>query len=373
MDSGELRIFTGYRVLHNSTLGPGKGGLRYSPDLSLEESRALATLMTWKSALVNIPFGGAKGGVKCNTKEMSEGELERLTRRFTWEIAPFIGRDSDIPAPDMYTNPKVMAWIMDTYSILKGYTVPEVVTGKPLELGGSVGRYEATGKSVFLSALEAVKHTGLGNSLDGTRVVIQGSGNVGGIAANFFHQAGAKVMAMSNSTEGRYNPNGLDIQSILSLKDRYQYGIAHKEDCERITNKELLELDCDILVPAATSGQITGTNAPKLKCKILVEGANGPTEPEADDILFDRGIFVVPDILANVGGLTVSYFEWVQNVQELLWTEDQVSKRLEGIIKKAFKEVVEIAESKKVHMRIAAYLLGMERVAKAMNLRGVYP
>ena len=226
---------------------------------------------------------------------------------------------------------------------------------------------------MFLSALEAVKHTGLGNSLDGTRVVIQGSGNVGGIAANFFHQAGAKVMAMSNSTEGRYNPNGLDIQSILSLKDRYQYGIAHKEDCERITNKELLELDCDILVPAATSGQITGTNAPKLKCKILVEGANGPTEPEADDILFDRGIFVVPDILANVGGLTVSYFEWVQNVQELLWTEDQVSKRLEGIIKKAFKEVVEIAESKKVHMRIAAYLLGMERVAKAMNLRGVYP
>ena len=373
MDNGNLKIFTGYRVLHNSTLGPGKGGLRYSPDLSLEESRALATLMSWKSALVNIPFGGAKGGVKCNTKEMSEAEIERLTRRFTWEIAPFIGRDSDIPAPDMYTNPQVMAWIMDTYSILKGYTVPEVVTGKPLELGGSVGRYEATGKSVFISALEAVKHTGLGNSMDGLRVVIQGSGNVGGIAAQFFHNAGAKVIAISNSTEGRYNPNGLDILNTLSFEDRYKCKIAHIKECERLTNEEMLEVECDILVPAATSGQITGKNAPKLRCKILVEGANGPTEPEADDILFDRGIFVVPDILANVGGLTVSYFEWVQNVQELLWTEDQVSKRLEEIIKKAFKEVVEIAEAKKVHMRTAAYVLAMERVAKAMNLRGVYP
>ncbi len=373
MDSGELKMFTGYRVLHNATLGPGKGGLRYSPDLSLEESRALATLMTWKSALVNIPFGGAKGGVKCNTKEMSEGEIERLTRRFTWEIAPFIGRDSDIPAPDMYTSPKVMAWIMDTYSILKGYTVPEVVTGKPLELGGSVGRYEATGKSVFISALEAVKHTGLGSSLEGLKVAVQGSGNVGGIAAQFFHNAGAKVVAISNSKEGRYNPNGLDIINALSFEDRYQCKIAHIEECERISNEELLELECDILVPAATAGQITGENASKLNCKILVEGANGPTEPEADDILFDRGIFVVPDILANAGGLTVSYFEWVQNVQELLWTEDMVSKRLEEIIKKAFKEVAEIAESKKVHMRIAAYLLGMERVAKAMALRGVYP
>ncbi|MFC1495468.1 Glu/Leu/Phe/Val dehydrogenase [Thermodesulfobacteriota bacterium] len=373
MDNDELKIFTGYRVLHNSTLGPGKGGLRYSPDLSLEESRALATLMTWKSALVNIPFGGAKGGVKCDTKEMSESEIERLTRRFTWEIAPFIGRDSDIPAPDMYTNPKIMAWIMDTYSILKGYTVPEVVTGKPLELGGSVGRYEATGKSVFISALEATLHTGLAKSLEGVKVAIQGSGNVGGIAAQFFQNAGAKVVGISNSTEGRYNPNGLDIKNELSFKDKYQCHITHIDECERITNEELLEMDCDILVPAATSGQITEKNAPNLKCKILVEGANGPTEPSADDILFDRGVFVVPDILANAGGLTVSYFEWVQNVQELLWTEDQVAMRLEEIIKKAFREVVEIAETKKVHMRTAAYVLGMERVAKAMNLRGVYP
>ena len=373
MDNGELEVFTGYRILHDSTLGPGKGGLRYSPDLSREESRALAMLMTWKSALVNIPFGGAKGGVKCNTKEMSEGELERLTRRFTWEIAPFIGRDSDIPAPDMYTNPKVMAWIMDTYSILKGHTVPEVVTGKPIELGGSVGRYEATGRGVFLAALEAVKHTGIGKYMEGLRVVIQGSGNVGGIAAQFFHRAGAKVIAISNSKEGRYNPNGLDILNTVSSEDRYKCRIDHIEECERITNEELLELECDILVPAATEGQITGENAKNLKCKILAEGANGPTEPEADDILFERGIFVVPDILANSGGLTVSYFEWVQNVQELLWAEDQVTERLEEIIKKAFMEVVEIAENKKVNMRTAAYLLGMDRVAKAMKLRGVYP
>ncbi len=373
MDNGDLKTFTGYRVLHNSVLGPGKGGLRYSPDLSLEESRALATLMTWKAALVNIPFGGAKGGVNCDTKSMSEAEIERLTRRFTWEIAPFIGRDSDIPAPDMYTNPQVMAWIMDTYSILKGYTVPEVVTGKPLELGGSLGRYEATGKSVYISALEAVKYTGLGETLEGVRVAIQGAGNVGGIAAQFFHNAGAKVVAISNSTEGRYNPNGLDIQDAISFKDRYHCYLAHIDECEKITNEELLKVDCDILVPAATSGQITEGNASSLKCKILVEGANGPTEPEADDILFDRGIFIVPDILANAGGLTVSYFEWVQNVQELLWTEGQVAKRLEEIIKKAFKEVAETAESKKVHMRTAAYVIGMERVAKAMNLRGIYP
>jgi glutamate dehydrogenase (NAD(P)+) len=373
MDNGKLRVFTGYRVIHNPTLGPGKGGIRYHPDLNLEETRALAMLMTWKAALVNIPFGGAKGGVKCDTKQMSEQEIESLTRRFTWEIAPFIGRESDIPAPDMYTNPQVMAWIMDTYSILKGYSVPEVVTGKPLELGGSVGRFEATGKSVFLSASEAVRHIGLRNSLEGLRVAIQGSGNVGGIAAQFFHNAGAKVIAISNSETGQYNPSGLDIQSALDFGDRYRCRIGHIEDCERITNQELLELDCDILVPAAVSNQITKDNAPRLRCRILVEGANGPTTPEADDILFDRGVFTVPDILANAGGLTVSYFEWVQNVQELLWSEETVSQRLQQIILKAFHEVVEIAEAKKVHMRTAAYILGVERVAKAMALRGIYP
>ena len=373
MDDGRMEVFTGYRVIHNITLGPSKGGIRYHPDLNLEETRALAMLMTWKAALVNIPFGGAKGGVQCNTKMMSEKELENLTRRFTWEIAPFIGRDRDIPAPDMYTNPRVMAWMMDTYSILKGHPVPEVVTGKPLELGGSVGRFEATGKGVFLSALEAVRHMGLGNSLEGLKIVIQGSGNVGGIAAQFFHNAGAKVVGISDSKAGRYNPNGLNIASALDFKDRYKCTLSHIKDCERITNEELLELDCDILVPAAVANQIHEDNASKLRCRVIVEGANSPTTSEADDILFDRGILVVPDILANVGGLTVSYFEWVQNVQELLWSEAKVAARLEQIIKKAFSEVMSIAEEKKVKMRTAAYILGVERVANAMALRGIYP
>ncbi len=373
MDDGRMEVFTGYRVIHNVTLGPSKGGIRYHPDLNLEESRALAMLMTWKAALVNIPFGGAKGGVQCDTKGMSEKELENLTRRFTWEIAPFIGRDRDIPAPDMYTNPRVMAWMMDTYSILKGHPVPEVVTGKPLELGGSVGRFEATGKSVFLSTQEAVRHMNLGNSLDGLKIVIQGSGNVGGTAAQFFHNAGAKVVGISNSKAGRYNPNGLNITDALRFRDRYECSLSHIKDCERVTNEELLELECDILVPAAVANQIHENNASKLRCRLLVEGANSPTTSEADDILFDRGIFVVPDILANAGGLTVSYFEWVQNVQELLWSEAKVAERLEKIIRQAFRQVADIAEEKKVRMRTAAYILGVQRVAKAMSLRGIYP
>jgi glutamate dehydrogenase (NAD(P)+) len=273
----------------------------------------------------------------------------------------------------MYTNPRIMAWIMDTYSILKGYSVPEVVTGKPLELGGSVGRFEATGKSVFLCAIEAARHRNLGSSVEGLKVAIQGVGNVGGMAAQFFHNAGAKIVAISNSKTGQYNPNGLDIKKSLDFRDRYHCKLADIEDCERITNEELLETDCDILVPAAVSNQITKENASKLRCKIIVEGANSPTTPAADDILSDRGIFVVPDILANAGGLTVSYFEWVQNVQELLWTEEKVSERLEYIIKKAFNSVLEITEQKKISMRTAAYLLGIERVAKAMELRGIYP
>ncbi len=373
MDDGTMKVFTGYRVIHNATLGPSKGGIRYHPELNLEETRALAMLMTWKAALMNIPFGGAKGGVQCDTKVLSEKELENLTRRFTWEIAPFIGKDRDIPAPDMYTNPKVMAWIMDTYSILKGHSVPEVVTGKPIELGGSVGRFEATGKGVFISALEAVRHMGLGNSLEGQKVVIQGSGNVGGTAAQFFHDAGAKVVAISNSKGGRYNPNGLNISDALSFKDRYECAMSYIDDCESVTNEELLQLECDILIPAAVANQIHEDNASKVRCRVLVEGANSPTTSEADDILFDRGIFVVPDILANAGGLTVSYFEWVQNVQELLWTAEKVAERLEQIIKKAFSQVVGIAEEKKVKMRTAAYMLGVERVAKAMALRGIYP
>ncbi len=371
MDDGTLRIYAGYRVVHNPALGPGKGGIRYHPDLNLDEVRALAMWMTWKTAIVNIPFGGAKGGVRCDTKAMSSQEVENLTRRFTWEIAPFIGPESDIPAPDMYTNPQVMAWIMDTYSILKGYSVPGVVTGKPLELGGSLGRLEATGKGVFITAAEAAKHLGL--SLQGAKVVIQGAGNVGGVAAQQFRQAGAKIIAVSDSKGGIYNPKGLNVDQVISCKNRYQCFLTKEVDAEEVTNQELLELPCDILVPAALENQIDHQNAPKLQCRILAEGANGPTTPDADDILFERNIFVVPDILANAGGVTVSYFEWVQNLQELLWSEQEVSERLERILKQAFAKTLKIAEEKKVHMRTAAYILGVGRVVKAMTLRGIYP
>ena len=373
MDDGELRVFTGYRVIHSPTLGPGKGGIRYSPDLDLEETRALAILMSWKAALLNIPFGGAKGGVRCNTKELSEKELENLTRRFTWEIAPYIGRDSDILAPDMYTNPRIMAWIMDTYSILKGYSVPEVVTGKPLELGGSLGRFGATGRSVFLCAVEAVKYLGIAKSVKGMTVAIQGAGNVGGTAAQLFHEAGARVVAVSNSRTGFYNSDGLDISRIFSFENKYKFTLANINNLENISNEELLELDCDILIPAATAGQIIKENAPKLRCRILVEGANNPTTPEADAILHERKIFTVPDILANSGGLIVSYFEWVQNLQEILWTDSEVHEHLKEKIEKAFAEVIDFMKTRNVNTRTAAYALGIERVARAMELRGIYP
>ena len=371
MDDGSIMMCTGYRIVHNDVRGPAKGGIRYHPDVDLDEVRALAMWMTWKAAVVNIPFGGAKGGVQCNPKEMSQTEIENLTRRFTWEIAPLIGPESDIPAPDVYTNPQVMAWIMDTYSILKGYSVPGVVTGKPLEMGGSLGRLEATGKGVFITAREAAKY--LDMPLEGARVVIQGAGNVGGVAAQFFDRAGAKVIAISDSKGGVYNPEGLDVDAVLSCKQHYSCFLTDRLKVDEITNKEILELECDILVPAALEGQITAENAPELKCKIVVEGANGPTTPEADEILFNRGIFMVPDILANAGGVTVSYFEWVQNLQELLWSEEEVSTRLENILTRSFREVIEIAEDKKVNMRTAAYVLGVGRVAKTQELRGVYP
>jgi glutamate dehydrogenase (NAD(P)+) len=371
MDDGNITVFTGYRVVHSDTRGPAKGGIRYHPDVHLDEVRALAMWMTWKAAVVNIPFGGAKGGVQCNPKEMSMRELENMTRRFAWEISPFIGPESDIPAPDVYTNPQVMAWIMDTYSILKGYAVPGVVTGKPLELGGSVGRYEATGKGVFITAQETANHLGL--PMEGARVVIQGSGNVGGVAAQYFHRVGAKIIGISDSGGGIFNPKGLDVDAVLACKNRYQCFLSHQVPGEEISNQELLELDCDILVPAALENQITGENAPRLKCRMIVEGANGPTTPEADSILFDRDIFVVPDVLANAGGVTVSYFEWVQNLQELLWSEQEVSERLYRIMTRSFAETLTIAQEKKVHMRTAAYILGVGRVAKAIQLRGIYP
>lgn len=372
MDDGRVKMFTGYRVQHNMTRGPGKGGIRYHPDVDLDEVRALAMWMTWKAAVVNIPFGGAKGGVQCDPKSMSLQELENMTRRFTWEIALMIGPDQDIPAPDVNTNPQVMAWIMDTYSTLKGYSVHGVVTGKPLGLGGSLGRYEATGKGVFITALEAAHHIKL--PMKGAHVVVQGSGNVGGIAAQYFDRAGAKVIAISDSKGGVYNEKGLNVSSVLDCKKKYSCVITPKvKNGDEVTNAELLELHCDILVPSALENQITPKNAPKIKAKIIAEGANGPTTPEADEILHDRGIFMVPDILANSGGVTVSYFEWVQNLQELLWNEEEISKRLIRILRKSFAEVLNISQKRKVDMRTAALILGIGRVAEAQRLRGIYP
>jgi glutamate dehydrogenase (NAD(P)+) len=371
MDNGSVKIFTGYRIQHNVARGPAKGGIRYHPDVDLDEMRALAMWMTWKSAVVNIPFGGAKGGVQCNPKEMSLHEIEHLTRRFTWEISMMLGPEQDIPAPDVYTNPQVMAWMMDTFSILKGYSVPGVVTGKPIELGGSLGRFEATGKGVVISSLEALRHLNI--PAEGAKVVIQGCGNVGGIAATHFERLGAKVIAISDSQKGLYNEKGLDVKRALDYKAKYKCFVCETKEETEITNQELLELKCDILVPAAIENQITEKNAHRIKAKIIAEGANGPTTPEADEILNDKGVFIVPDILANAGGVTVSYFEWVQNLQELIWSEEEVSDRLTRIMQKGFKEVLDISLSKKIPMRTAALVLGIGRVAEATRLRGLYP
>ncbi len=372
MDDGSIKMFTGYRIQHNTTRGPAKGGIRYHPDVDLDEVKALAMWMTWKCAVVNIPFGGAKGGVQCDPKTMSPHELENMTRRYIWEIAFMIGPDQDIPAPDVHTNPQVMAWIMDTYSTIKGYSVPGVVTGKPLELGGSLGRMEATGKGVFTVAGEAARH--LNMSIDGARVVIQGCGNVGGTAAQYFDRAGAKVIGISDYQGGIYNPKGLNVAEALNCRNQYSCFITRKgPGWEEITNQELLQLDSDILVPAAIETQNTDKNAPRIKAKLIVEGANGPTIPEADDILKDRGILIVPDILANAGGVTVSYFEWVQNLQELLWNEEEISDRLIRIMKKSFAEVWQLSQKEKIDMRTAALMLGIGRVAEATRLRGIYP
>jgi glutamate dehydrogenase (NAD(P)+) len=371
MDDGMVRIFTGYRIQHNVSRGPAKGGIRYHPDVDIDEVRALAMWMTWKSAVVNIPFGGAKGGVQCNPKEMSLQEIEHLTRRFTWEISMMLGPEKDIPAPDVYTNPQVMAWIMDTFSMLKGYSVPGVVTGKPIELGGSLGRFEATGRGVVITSLESLKY--LKKPIEGAKVAIQGCGNVGGIAARHFDRLGAKVIAISDSRSGLYNEKGLDLQRVLDCKAQYSCFVCEKKEETEITNQELLELDCDILVPAAIENQITERNASRIKAKIIAEGANGPTTPEADEILYDKGIFIVPDILANAGGVTVSYFEWVQNLQELIWSEEEVLDRLTRIMQRSFKEVLDISLSKKIPMRTAALALGIGRVAEATRLRGLYP
>jgi glutamate dehydrogenase/leucine dehydrogenase len=370
MDNGELNTYTGYRIQHNTTRGPAKGGIRYHPLVDLDEVRALASWMTWKSAVVNIPYGGAKGGVQCNPKEMSKGELERLTRRYTYEIAPLIGPDKDIPAPDVYTDAETMAWIMDTYSILHGYTIPGVVTGKPIPLGGSLGRNEATAQGCIYTIQEACKHLGL--DPEKATVAVQGYGNAGYHSALLINRLGAKVIAVSDSRGGIHNADGLDPAQVLKHKEKTGSVVDYGE-ADTITNEELLTMDCDILIPAALENQITLENVDKVRAKMIAEAANGPTTPSADDILYEKGIFVIPDILCNAGGVTVSYFEWVQNIQSLFWTLEEVNEQLGRIMRRSFWDVVSITKKDKVHMRTAALMLGVGRVAEATRLRGIYP
>ena len=370
MDDGNIRIFTGHRVHHSLARGPAKGGIRYHPDVTLDEVKALAMWMTWKCAVVGIPFGGAKGGVICNPKEMSDGELERMTRRFTSELMLILGPDKDIPAPDVYTNPRTMAWIMDTYSMNVGYSVPGVVTGKPLSVGGSEGRNEATGRGCALVIGQAMSHLGIVASK--ATVAVQGFGNVGATAARLLAREGMKVTAVSDSTGGIYRSRGLDVEAVIEHK-RETGSVVGFPDSDRVTNEELLTLPCDVLVPAALEHQITERNADAIQARIVAEGANGPTTPGADRILHDRGVFTIPDILANAGGVTVSYFEWVQGLQKYFWNEAEVNAKLQDIICRSFEEVVSLHERKKVDMRMAAYMLAVSRVAEAIQIRGFYP
>jgi glutamate dehydrogenase (NAD(P)+) len=370
MDDGRLQVFEGYRVQHNLARGPGKGGIRYHPDVTLDEVKALAMWMTWKCATVNLPYGGAKGGVRVNPKELSQGELERLTRRYATEIAPLIGPDRDIPAPDVYTDAQTMAWIMDTISMFKGHTELGVVTGKPVELGGSLGRQEATARGCQFVIREACRTFGL--SLPDATVVVQGFGNAGSNVARFLHEDGARIIALSDSKGGIYNPRGLDPLAALEHKTRTG-ALQGLPNTEAITNEELLELPCDILVPAALENQITRRNADRIRARLIAEAANGPTTPAADDILFDRGITVIPDILANAGGVSVSYFEWVQNQYGFFWPEDEVRRHLERIMTSAFHAVRAMAERYRVDLRRGAYILAIERVAEATRVRGIFP
>jgi len=360
MDNGQQKVFTGYRVQHNDARGPYKGGIRYHPAVEINEVRALAMWMTWKTAVLNIPYGGAKGGVTCNPKEMSKPELERLTRKYTAMIFPIIGPYTDIPAP-------TMAWIMDTYSKMVGYQVPAVVTGKPISLGGSCGRATSTSRGVIVAAKEAAKTFRRG--LAGRGIAVQGYGNVGANAAIIGREYGAKIVAVSDSKGGIYNERGLNPLDVLKHKERTG-SVVGFPGTKEISNEELLEVPCDILIPSALEGQIRSENAGKIQAKIIVEGANGPTTPEADRILFDRGVMVVPDILANGGGVLVSYFEWVQNLSRLYWTEEEVNKRLEKKMREAFLEVYDISKSKDVDLRTAALILSVGRVVEAMKLAG---
>ncbi|HLL72083.1 MAG TPA: Glu/Leu/Phe/Val dehydrogenase [Pyrinomonadaceae bacterium] len=369
MDSGRIQVFEGFRVQHNFARGPAKGGIRYSPDVTIEEVRALAAWMTWKCAVVNVPFGGGKGGVICDPWQMSQGELERLTRRYASELIDIIGPEKDVPAPDMNTNEQTMAWIMDTYSMHARHTVNAVVTGKPIALGGSQGRREATGRGVLFVVNEAMKKFKM--TPPSTRVVVQGSGNVGGIGAQLMHEAGYKIIAISDMHGGIYNPAGIDIPAAMEHL-RATRSFEEYPNAERVSNSELLEIECDVLVPAATENQITSQNAERINCKVLAEGANGPTTAAADEILQRKGIFVIPDILANAGGVTVSYFEWVQDRMGYFWKEDVVNERLQDVMVASFNELVKFAEKHNVDTRTAAYMLAIDRVAYDTRMRGIY-
>ncbi len=371
MDDGSYRVFEGYRVQHNIARGPAKGGIRYHPGVTLDEVKALASWMTWKCATVGIPFGGGKGGVICNPKEMSQGELERMTRRYTAEISIIIGPEEDIPAPDVYTNAQTMAWIMDTYSMTRNTTALGVVTGKPLAVGGSLGRNEATARGCTYVIREACKEKRL--ALKGAKVVVQGFGNAGGIAAKLLHEMGAKIIAVSDSRGGIINTKeGIDPDKAMERKTR-KGTLVGLPNTSKISNEELLRTPCDILVPAALENQITMANAEQIQAKIVAEAANGPTTPGADKVLYEKGTMVLPDILANAGGVTVSYFEWVQGLQSFFWTEEEVNQRLERIMVKAFNEVLQRSKEFRVNMRTAAYILAVSKVAEATRMRGIYP
>jgi len=369
MDNEDVEVFTGYRIQHNMSRGPAKGGIRYHPDVTIDEVKALSMWMTWKCAVVGIPYGGGKGGIICNPKEMSQSEIESMTRRYTKEIINFIGPHIDIPAPDVNTNPQVMAWIMDTYSMSKGYPVFGVVTGKPIEVGGSRGRTEATARGCVLTALRALERIGFEGS---ARVAVQGYGNVGWIAAKLLHQLGHKIVAASDTKGAIHNSGGFDPLRVFEHKQKTTT-VADYGEAENIAPMSVLEVDCDVLIPAALEQQITAENAPKIKAKVIVEGANGPTTPEADKVLSENGLLLVPDILANAGGVVVSYFEWIQGCQAYFWEECEVNEKLKKIMNAAFDETYELAQKEKIDMRTAAYMLAVQRVADAVRIRGIYP
>ncbi len=369
MDSGEIKVFEGYRVIHDNILGPSKGGIRYSPDVTLDEVKALAAWMTWKCAVASIPFGGAKGAVRCDPSKLSMVELEKITRRYTANMLSVFGPDTDIPAPDMNTNEQVMAWIMDTYSMHAQKTVTEVVTGKPLIIGGSLGRFEATGRGVMITTMQALNKLGI-ESKEST-VAVQGFGNVGSVSAEFLMKQGCKIIAISDVTGGYYNKSGINIEDAIKYVRQHK-SLAGSKFGDSISNEELIELDCDVLVPAAKEDQIDQHNAPKIKAKLIVEGANGPTSADADDILRDKGIMVVPDILANAGGVTVSYFEWVQNREGYYWDIDDVYRRHDRMMREAFDNVYETAVEYKTTLRLGAYIFAIDKVAKTLKIRGIY-